>query len=54
MKMNHIWRLWAKALGDKAGRSNKEADAVAIIRTIIILIYVITNVMICAGIIHHW
>jgi hypothetical protein len=49
-----IWRLWAKAVGEKASNDNKEADIVAIIRTLIIMIYVITNMFIVAGIIRHW
>jgi hypothetical protein len=28
-----MWRLWAKALGEKVGKSNEEADRIAIIRT---------------------
>jgi hypothetical protein len=49
-----IWRLWAKALGEKAGNSDKEADRIAIIRTVIVLVYVLTNICIVAGIIRHW
>ena len=49
-----MWRLWAKALGDKASADNKEADRVAIIRTVIVLCYVITNCFIVAGVIRHW
>jgi hypothetical protein len=49
-----MWRLWAKALGEKTGSDNKEADIVAIIRTIIVLGYVITNLFIIAGVIRHW
>lgn len=49
-----MWRLWAKALGEKAGSSNKEADKVAIIRTAIVLCYIITNCFIVAGVIRHW
>lgn len=52
--MNKIWRIWAKSLGEKAGNSNEEADKIAIIRTIIILAYLITNGFIVAGIIRHW
>jgi hypothetical protein len=52
--MNKIWRIWAKALGDKAGKHNKEADAIAIVRTLIVLVYIITNLFIIAGIIRHW
>lgn len=49
-----MWRLWAKALGEKNGKSNVEADRVAIIRTIIILSYILTNMFIIAGVIRHW
>ena len=52
--MKDLWRIWAKALGEKAGASNEEADRIAIIRTIIILIYLGTNICIVAGIIRHW
>ena len=53
-KMKDLWRIWAKALGEKAGTTNEEADRIAIIRTIIILIYLGTNICIVAGIIRHW
>ena len=49
-----MWKLWAKALGDKASDNNGEADRVAVIRTVIVLVYVITNFFIVAGIIRHW
>lgn len=49
-----MWRLWAKALGEKASHDKSEADKVAVIRTIIVLIYIITNLFIVSGIIHHW
>jgi hypothetical protein len=49
-----MWRLWAKALGEKASEDDKEADRVAIIRTLIVLCYVITNLFIVAGVLRHW
>ena len=49
-----MWRLWCKALGEKAGKSNKEADKIALIRTILFATYLITNLFICAGVIRHW
>ncbi len=48
------WRLWAKALGEKAGKNEKEADMVALIRTIILSSYIVTNLFIVAGVIRHW
>ena len=49
-----IWTLWAKALGDKASVDSSEADKVAIIRTLIVLVYICTNLVIIAGVVRHW
>jgi len=49
-----FWRFWAKALGEKSSTDDKEADKIAIIRTIIVLIYIITNFFIIAGVLRHW
>jgi hypothetical protein len=54
MKNNTFWRWWAKALGEKASKCNKESDKIAVIRTLIFVTYLITNVFICAGVIRHW
>ena len=35
--MKNVWRIWAKALGEKAAKDDNIADKVAIIRTIIFL-----------------
>lgn len=52
--MKNLWRLWAKALGEKVGNSDKEADTIAMIRTVIVLIATVTNFVIMAGVIRHW
>jgi len=52
--MRNIWRIWAKALGEKSGATSQEADMVALVRTFIILSYLITNAFIIAGVIRHW
>jgi hypothetical protein len=49
-----MWRLWAKSLGEKSGASDKEADKIAIVRTIIVMIYILTNIFIISGVIRHW
>jgi hypothetical protein len=36
--LKKIWHVWAKALGEKTGKTNTEADLVALIRTVIILL----------------
>lgn len=51
---NRYWRLWAKAIGEKASDNDTEADKIACIRTFIVLVCVITNLCIIAGIIRHW
>jgi hypothetical protein len=52
--MRQFWRLWAKALGEKTGNNDHEADRVALIRTIVVLTYIVTNCFIIAGVIRHW
>lgn len=49
-----MWKLWAKALGEKAFPANSDADKVALIRTAIVLCYLITNYVIVAGAVRHW
>lgn len=49
-----MWRLWAKALGERASNNDKESDIVACFRTVIVLTYVFTNIFIVAGILRHW
>ncbi len=54
MKPKGPWRWWAKALGEKASKCDKESDRVAIIRTVIFATYLITNCFIIAGVIRQW
>ena len=52
--LTRAWRIWAKALGEKSGRTNREADKIAYIRSAIVLFYIITNCFIIASVIRHW
>lgn len=52
--MKRFWYIWSKALGEKSHNCNDVSDKVAIIRTLIVLCYIITNLFIVAGIIRHW
>lgn len=52
--MRKFWKIWAKALGEKVGATDQEADKVALARTCIVLCYIITNCFIVAGVIRHW
>jgi len=53
-KRKSLWRLWAKALGEKSGKNDKESDIIACIRTFIFVTYLITNIAIVANAIRHW
>ena len=54
MKKKTLWRLWAKAIGEKASKCDKESDHIARLRTVIFATYLITNCFIVAGVIRHW
>ncbi len=49
-----MWRLIAKALGSKEGKNEKEADMVALVRTVILFSYMLTNFCIILGVVRHW
>ena len=49
-----LWRWWAKALGEKATKDDREADHIACLRTVIFFTYLITNLFIIAGVVRHW
>ena len=52
-KVKLVWRIWANALGSKAGKCDKESDAVALIRTFIVIQAIVTNGFIIANVIIH-
>lgn len=52
--MKTLWRCWAKSLGEKASKCDKESDSVALIRTFIFITYLTTNIFIVAGVVRHW
>ena len=54
MRRRKVWRLWCKALGEKYGRNDREADLIAGIRTFIFISYLVTNLFIISGVIRHW
>jgi hypothetical protein len=49
-----MWRIFAKALGAKEGKHEKEADMVALVRTVILFSYMLTNFCIILGVARHW
>jgi hypothetical protein len=54
MSRKNAWRIWAKALGEKASKHDHEADKVALIRTFIFASYLITNIAIISNAWRHW
>ncbi len=52
-EMKKVWRLWAKALGEKVGK-DKEADTIAFIRTVIVLQAIVCNILIMWNILRKW
>jgi len=53
-KKKSLWRLWAKAIGEKATKNDRESDHIAGIRSVIFGTYLLTNLFIIAGVIRHW
>lgn len=52
--LDKVWRLWSKALGQKEGRTDKEANTIAFIRTVLVLQTFVTNFYIIGNAIRHW
>jgi hypothetical protein len=52
--MKKIWRIIAKALGEKNGATDKEADMVALVRLGIMSSVVLSNIFIIINIIYKW
>jgi len=53
-KRKSAWRIWAKALGAKEGKNDREADYIAGLRTFIFCTYLVTNIAIVANAVRHW
>jgi hypothetical protein len=53
-KQSNLWRLLSKALGEKSGKTNQEADQIAILRLMMFLSILITNCFIVANTLRHW
>jgi len=52
--MQKLWGYWCKAIGSKAYEDDKKADSVAIIRTIWVLLHIVTCFAIIANAVRHW
>ena len=45
-KQNNLWKIIAKSLGEKSGKTDNEADQVAVVRLIMFFSIFITNAFI--------
>ena len=53
--MNEIIKVWIYTLGSFNDRKTERYDGIiCLLRTGILLSYLITNTVICAGVIRHW
>ncbi len=49
-----LWRIWAKALGERASSDSQEANKVTLIRTLNVGVNFITCFFIMANRVRHW
>ena len=50
-----LWQVWSYTLGSfNDDTTHKYDDIICLLRTGILLSYLITNTVICAGVIRHW
>jgi hypothetical protein len=54
LNLEQMWKLWSLALGEKAHKRDQVADKVAVLRTVIFLTYLATNIFIISGVVRHW
>jgi hypothetical protein len=54
LNLEQMWKLWSLALGEKAHKRDQVADKVAVLRTVIFLTYLATNLFIISGVVRHW
>lgn len=52
--LRKAWPLWAKTLGCKISKDDREADVGALIRTSWVLLHVVTCIAIVCNTIRHW
>ena len=50
-----LWQVWSYTLGSfNDDTTHKYDDIICLLRTGILLSYLITNTVICAGVVRHW
>ena len=53
LTLGKLWKLWCMSLGEKASDDSKEADIVAIFRTVVVLVNFFTCFFIISGVLRH-
>lgn len=53
-KIKYWWYVWQKAVGERASASQQLSDHVSLVRTALIVSYLITNLVIVLGVWRHW
>ena len=54
LTVSRLWRVWCLSLCEKASDDANEADQIAIMRTIVVLVNFATCFFIVAGVLRHW
>lgn len=55
LNLNEVWKTWQYALGSFEDKTTQPYDnRVTVIRSIILLWYIVTNSFIVAGVLRHW
>ena len=55
MGFRKVWTIWKYALGSFADEKTKKYDnVVVLVRSLILVAYLVTNLFIISGVIRHW
>jgi len=53
--MTELGRIWKYTLGSfNDDKTHRYDDIICLLRSLILLTYLITNTVICAGVVRHW
>ena len=53
--MKNLWQVWKYSLGSYSDEKTDPYDNyIAVVRTIIFVSYMVTNIFIVSGVIRHW
>lgn len=52
--LKSIWHFWEEALGARPTVSNAEITFATVVRTIVVLVSLLANIMLIINVVHHW